>query len=505
MSVLRKLINKTEAAPEISAPADSAANFINGEWAMASDGQMFDDINPTTRQTWTTVANSGASDMTKAVDAAAAAQPGWEALPPAARAGMLYKAAEIFEANQMVFAEALIAETGSGFGKAMFECSLVPLAIREAAGLTSQPIGEIYPSNVPDKINRTERSAAGVVGVISPWNFPLYLSLRGFIYALALGNTTVLKPSEDSPVTGGTLLAELFETAGFPPGVFNVVTCGRDNVEQVAGAMINDTRVKVISFTGSTAVGQKINVDCARNFKKVVLEMGGKNPIIVLDDADLDYAVNAAFFSSFMHQGQICMSADKLIVARPLYDSFLEKLTAKVAAFKPLEPSNQMAVIGPIINDRQLDRIDGLVKAAQQGGAKVHVGGEKQGPFYQGTVISDIKPDMDIYTKEIFGPVALVIPFDSEEEALGYANDSTYGLSAGIITSNGARGEALARKVEAGMVHVNDTCVHDEPHCPFGGMKSSGGGGKWGASGAIEAFTTQRWISTQTDQREYPF
>lgn len=505
MSILGKLRKEPDQSPAIEPATDVAQNYIGGAWVPAKSGKAFDDINPTTRQPMIIAANSDAADMTSAVDAAAAAQPGWEALPPAARAGMLFKAAEIFEANQTVFAEALIAETGSGFGKAMFECSLVPLAIREAAGLTSQPIGETYPSNVPGKINRTERSAAGVVGVISPWNFPLYLSLRGFIYALALGNTAVLKPSEDSPVTGGTLLAELFEAAGFPPGVFNVVTCGRDNVVEVADAMIEDPRVKVISFTGSTAVGQLINVACAKNFKKVVLEMGGKNPIIVLDDADLDYAVNAAFFSSFMHQGQICMSADKLIVARPLYDSFLEKLAAKVAMFKPLDPSDQMAVIGPIINDRQLDRIDGLVKSAKAAGATVHVGGEKQGPFYQGTVVSGVTPEMDIYKQEIFGPVALVMPFDTEAEAIAIANDSDYGLTAGIITATTARGEAMARKIDSGMVHVNDTCVHDEPHCPFGGMKSSGGGGKWGASGAIEAFTTQRWISTQTNLREYPF
>ena len=505
MNLFRKLMNQPDSAPQIKSATQTAANFINGAWAASAKGASFDNINPTTRQIWIEAANSDSSDMTAAIDAAASAQSGWEALPPAARAGMLFKAAEIFEANQMTFAEALVAETGSGFGKAMFECSLVPLALREAAALTTQPIGETYPSNVPGKINRTERSAAGVVGVISPWNFPLSLSLRGFVYALALGNTAVLKPSEDCPVTGGTMLAELFEAAGFPPGVLNVVLCGRDNVKEVADTMIEDPRIKVISFTGSTNVGQMINVACAKNFKKVVLEMGGKNPLIILEDADVDYAVNAAFFSAFLHQGQICMSADKLIVARPLYDDFLEKLTAKVAMFKPLDPSDQMSVIGPIINDRQLDRIDNLVKTAAKAGAKIHTGGKKQGPFYQGTVISDVKPDMEIYKQEIFGPVALVLPFDTEEDALAMANDSSYGLSAGIITSQNARGEAMARKVDCGMVHVNDTCVHDEPHCPFGGMKSSGGGGKWGASGAIEAFTTQRWISTQTNLREYPF
>lgn len=505
MSVLRKIFNKAEAAPEMGNVAEQGQNFINGQWQPAQNAATFDDINPTTRQSWAKVANSDVADMDAAIAAATEAQPGWEALPPAARAAMLFKAAEIFEANQEPIAQALIEETGSGFGKAMFECSLVPLALREAAGLTTQATGETYPSNVPGKINRTERSAAGVVGVISPWNFPLYLSLRGFVYALALGNTAVLKPSEDSPVTGGTLLAELFEAAGFPPGVLNIVCCSRENVVDVADAMISDPRVNVISFTGSTAVGQQISVACAKLFKRAVLEMGGKNPVIIMDDADVDYAVNLAFFSSFLHQGQICMSADKLIVARNLYDEFVEKLTAKVGVFEPLEPSNQMSVIGPIINDRQLERIEKLVKAAKSAGAKVHTGGEKQGPFFQGTVMTDVTPDMDIYKQEIFGPIGLVLPFDSEEEALAMANDSQYGLTASVVTGDSLRGEALARKVQAGMVHVNDSCVHDEPHCPFGGMKSSGGVGKWGASGAIEAFTQQRWISVQTDTRQYPF
>ncbi|PCH95309.1 MAG: aldehyde dehydrogenase, partial [Rhodobacteraceae bacterium] len=248
----------TNTAASLEGAAQKGQNYIGGVWSSAKNSKVFQDINPTTRKTWVEVADSDVDDMDAAIAAATAAQPQWEALPPAARAGMLLKAADIFEANQEEFANALIQETGSGFGKAMFECSLVPLAFREAAGLTTQPIGESYPSNVPGKINRTERSAAGVVGVISPWNFPLYLSLRGFVYALALGNTAVLKPSEDSPISGGTMLAELLEVAGFPAGVLNVVCCSRDHVASVADKMINDPRVSVMSFTGSTAVGQKI-------------------------------------------------------------------------------------------------------------------------------------------------------------------------------------------------------------------------------------------------------
>ncbi|UWU26085.1 aldehyde dehydrogenase family protein (plasmid) [Rhizobium sp. CB3060] len=477
--------------------------FVGGEWRETAS--HFDDINPTTRQGFARIPDASASDLSQAIAAAHAAQPAWAALPPAARSELFYKAAELFVAREREFCDALIVETGSGFGKAMFECSLVPLALREAAALSTRAIGEILPSNVAGKVNTVQRKAAGVIGVISPWNFPLYLSLRGFVYGLALGNTAVLKPSEDSPLTGGLMLAKLFEDAGFPVGTINVVTCSRERVGEIGTQLVEDPRVARVSFTGSTAVGREIAKSCAAQFKRVILEMGGKNSIVVLDDADIDYAVDVAFFGSFLHQGQICMSADKVIVASDLYETFLAKLTAKVANFKPIEPENQMCVVGPIINDRQLNRIDRLVKAAIAAGAKIHAGGEKQGPFFQPTVITGVTPDMDIYNEEIFGPVTLVIPVESEDEAIAVANDTPYGLSASIVTGNAARGQMLASRIQAGMVHVNDSPVHDEPHCPFGGFKASGWTGKWGASGAIEFFTDQQWISTQVVNRQYPF
>jgi acyl-CoA reductase-like NAD-dependent aldehyde dehydrogenase len=487
-------------------PAERGRNlFISGEWRPASNGATFDDLNPTTRQPMARVANGSLADMDVAIAAAHEAQPAWAQRLPAERAEFFYKAIEVFVRRQQEFADALIQETGSGFGKAMFECSLVPLALREAAALTSQAVGEILPSNVPGKINTVQRKPAGVVGVISPWNFPLYLSLRGFIYALALGNTAVIKPSEDSPLTGGLMIADLFVEAGFPAGTINVVTCDRQGAAEVGGKLIEDPRVARISFTGSTAVGREIAKACAARLKRIILEMGGKNPILVLDDADVDYAVNVAFFGAFLHQGQICMSADKIIVARSLYDSFLQKFVAKVENFRPLEPDSQMCVIGPIINDRQLDRIDRLVSQATAQGATIHIGGRKQGPFYQPTVVTGVTPDMAIYSEEIFGPVALVMPAQSEEEAIRIANDTQYGLSAAIVTGNAMRGHAIAPRIQAGMVHVNDSTVHDEPHCPFGGMKASGWVGKWGGAGAIDVFTDQQWISTQVAARQYPF
>ena len=479
--------------------------FINGGWIGAQNGAGFDTCDPTTGAVLARVPDATDADVTAAIDAAAAAQPGWAALPPAARAALFHKAAALFAERQDSFAQALIRETGSGFGKAMFECSLVPLALAEAAGLTTREIGEVYPSQVPGKINRTMRPPAGVVGVISPWNFPLYLSLRGFAYALALGNTIVLKPSEDSPLSGGLMLADLLADAGVPQGVFNVVTTSRDGAAKVGAAFVSDPRIGVLSFTGSTRVGQQLATECARAFKPVVLELGGKNPMIVLDDADLDRAVDLAFFGSFLHQGQICMSCDKILVHRTLHDRFVAALVAKTVNFTPTTPEEQTCVIGPIINARQLNRIETMVSDALAAGAQAQCGGTAQAPFYTPTVLTGVTPDMAVWRDEIFGPVTTVTPFDTEDEAIALANDTPYGLSASVITGDVLRGEMLAERIRAGRVHVNDSTVHDEPHCPFSGLGASGGGGKWGPKGAIEAFTSQRWISTQRRAHPLPF
>lgn len=487
------------------AKAPAREMFIGGAWSAASSKKTFATGNPTTGETIAQVADATVDDVSAAIDAATKAQPDWAALPPAARAGLFHRAAALFVERQQDFVDMLVAETGSGFGKAMFECSLVPLALAEAAGLTTREIGEIYPSQVAGKINRTMRAPAGVVGAISPWNFPLYLSLRGFIYALALGNTAVLKPSEDSPLSGGLMLAELFNDAGFPAGVFNVVTTSRDGAAMVGNAFVDDKRIAVMSFTGSTRVGQLLATACAKAFKPIVLELGGKNPMIVRNDADLDRAVDLAFFGSFLHQGQICMSCDKILVDRSIYDAFVEKLVAKTVNFAPTNPDEQTCVVGPIINSRQLHRIEAMVDAAVKAGAIAECGGKAQGPFYTATVLTGVTPQMDVWTDEVFGPVTTVTPFDSEDEAVAMANDTPYGLSASVITGDVLHGELLAERIHAGMVHVNDSTVHDEPHCPFSGIGASGGGGKWGPKGAIEAFTTQRWISTQRQAHPLPF
>ncbi|WP_244496595.1 aldehyde dehydrogenase family protein [Aureimonas ureilytica] len=481
------------------------AMYRGGEWVGSTGGAVFKTMNPATGLAVASVPDAAESDVEAAISAAEAAQPAWAALPPAARAALFHKAAALFQERRGEFVSALVAETGSGLGKAAFEASLVPLLLWEAAGLTTREIGETYPSQVPGKVNRTVRAPAGVVGVVSPWNFPLYLSLRGFAYALALGNAIVLKPSEESPLTGGLMLAELLADAGFPDGVFNVVTTAREGAAMVGGRFVEDDRVKVLCFTGSTAVGRSLATACAERFKPIVLELGGKNPMLVLDDADIDRAVDLAFFGSFLHQGQICMSCDKVLVHRSLYDRFVERLVAKTSNFVPTSPDQQTCVIGPIINERQLRRIERLVDDAVADGAQVRCGGRAEGPFYTATVLTDVGPGTRIWREEIFGPVTTVTPFDTDAEALAMANDTVYGLTASVVTSDPLRGEVLAERLHAGMVHVNDSTVHDEPHCPFSGLGASGGGGRWGPKGAVEAFTVQRWISVQRERHALPF
>lgn len=486
-------------------PSEPHKLFIAGEWQSAQSGATYEDREPATGDVIAMIAHAEAEDVAAAISAAHAAQPAWEGMAPAARAECFYRAAELFNERRALFVEALIRESGSAFGKAQFEVSMIPMALREAAGLPTREIGEVLPSNVPGKINRTLRKARGVIGVVTPWNFPLYLGVRGFIYALALGNTVVLKPAQDTPMVGGLMLAELLQDAGFPAGVFNVITTGGGGASVVGDMFINDTRIAGISFTGSTGVGTTLALGCADKFKPVMLELGGKNSILVLEDADLDYAVEAAFFGAFLHQGQICMSADRIVVADAVYDSFLEKFVAKVRAFAPKPPQDNDCVIGPLINQKQVERLLDVFREAQEAGAVIECGGTAEGAFVAPTVITNVKPSLRLWREEIFGPATVVCRAASEQEAVALANDTEYGLSAAIITRDVAAGEALAEHIHAGMIHINDSTVHDEAHCPFSGLGYSGGGGKWGPKGAIEAFTEQRWISSMRQHNRFPF
>jgi acyl-CoA reductase-like NAD-dependent aldehyde dehydrogenase len=483
--------------------ADKYKMYIGGEWVDAKGSQTFADYNPATGELWAQIPSADRADAKAAVEAAYNARTTWADMPHPQRAAHLLKAADILEQRQQELAGNLVDETGSWFGKAMFETGYSAGLIRAAAAAVYQVTGEILPSDY-GKINLVVRQPLGVIVVISPWNFPLLLSLRAVVFAIAVGNTVVLKPSSESPVSGGLMIAQIFEEAGLPPGVLNVVTCPTEIVEEVGDELVVNPKVGGISFTGSSATGRYLAEKAGRHLKKIALELGGKDPLIILADADMDRAVNAAVFGRFMHQGQICMSVEKIIVEEPIAEEFTERFVAKTKTLKvgnPREPAN---IIGPIINQKQLEKVHDHVADALEKGATLLCGGEYEGLFYQPTVLTDVTPEMKVYREETFGPVAPVVAVKDVEEAIAVANDSEYGLSAGVITQDEEKGLYIAQRLESGMVHINDASVHDEPHMPFGGVKASGIG-RHGGRASIEAFTELRWLSLERGGRHYPF
>jgi len=476
--------------------------FYAGSWQDVSSGQSFEVFNPANGEVCSRIADASQDDVKHAIAAAFEAKEHWAALSHTRRAAYLLKAADIMEERQQEFVDALVQEGGSWIGKAMFEAGYSAEALRTAAAMVFHMNGEVLPSE-HGKLSMAIRQPLGVVSVISPWNFPLLLSVRGFAVAMAIGNTIVLKPSEETPLSGGLLLAEVFEAAGLPAGVFNVVTCSRAAVREVGDELISNPAVRGISFTGSTAVGRQISAQAGSLLKKACLELGGKDALIILDDADMERAVNAATFGSFMHQGQICMSVERIIVHQAIAEQFIERFVAKVKTLGMGDPSSMGDVIGPLINQKQLQNVHGQVTDAIDKGAKLLTGGNYQGLFYEPTVLSGVRPDMKIFREETFGPVAPVVVVADMEEAIAVANDSEFGLSAGIITRDEERGMEVAHRLETGMAHINDSSVNDEAHVPFGGVKNSGMGRQNGRA-SVEAFSELRWITLDRGGRQYP-
>ncbi|MYM57193.1 aldehyde dehydrogenase family protein [Thalassovita mangrovi] len=474
--------------------------YINGQWV--TPAATFDDLNPSDGSVWAKAPDGGAAEARAAIEVAHAAFPAWADLMFQDRARLMLKAAEVWEKRQMDFTAAMQAEGGGWFGKGMFETGYVPEVFRAAAAACYNPIGEVLPSE-HGKLSTATRFPMGVVGVISPWNFPGILTARGFAFPLAAGNTIVLKPSEDTPYCGGLFFAEVLEEAGFPAGTFNVVTCSRERVAEMGDEIVENPLVKGVSFTGSTPVGRQIAAKAGAHLKKCCVELGGKDSLIVLDDADMERATQAANFGAFMHQGQICMSVEKVLVHESIYTEFLEKFVARAAKLTIGDTTDKGNVIGPLINDRQVARVKAQIEDAVAKGATLALGGGVNGRFVEPTIITHVDPSMDVWRDETFGPVAVVVPFRTDAEAIALNNDTEYGLSAGIITRNEERAMAMARQMETGMCHVNCASVNDEPHVPFGGTKSSGvgrHGGRW----SMETFTETRWITLDRGHRPYP-
>jgi acyl-CoA reductase-like NAD-dependent aldehyde dehydrogenase len=423
---------------------------------------------------------------------------------PAERQRIFLAAADILESRRDEVVSWLARETGCTFGFGMFQMGFVPGLFRQAAALAYAPLGTVIPSDHPGTVAMGIRRPVGVVGAIAPWNAALILSARSIAAPLALGNTVVLKPSEWSPYSGGLLWGEIFAEAGLPAGVLNIVTHAPGEAGPIGDELVENPAVRRINFTGSSSTGRRLAEAAGRNLKRVLLELGGSNPLIVLADADLEYAVSASAFGAFLHQGQICMSARRIIVERPIAEEFVARLAAKTAGLKAGDPKEMDTIIGPLITESALATVQKRVTDAVAGGAKVLAGGEAVGPCFQATLVSDVPAGSELADLETFGPVAAIEIVDSPEEAVARANATSYGLSSGIITSNPDRGFALAQQIEAGIVHVNDQPVGDEPQMPFGGVKDSGFG-RFGGQAVIDEFTDLRWITVQSGTHPFPF
>lgn len=476
--------------------------YLDGQWVQAADGSLYADKNPYTGDTIGMVPAGGPDDARKAIDAAQAAFPGWAAYPPAEKRKLLFRAADIMDRRSGEFSAMLAAETGAAGPFARFQAHTGPEFLREAASQVYQVHGTIFPADIPDSTSMMWRQPVGVVGCISPWNAAMLLALRAVSFPIAYGNTVVLKTSEASSIAGGIMIAEVFAEAGFPAGVLNVVTNGPGGSQAIGDVLTADPRVRRITFTGSTEVGRHLAVQCAQNLKKICLELGGNCPLIILADADVEYAVNAAAFGRFMHQGQVCMNTKRMIVERPLADRFIEGLTAKARGLRFGDPLDPETIIGPLINEAQMAKLIAQIERARSQGARIMTGGRNHGLVYEPTVLV-MTEDMDIAHEEVFGPVASVIIAEDSQDALRLANDTNYGLSSGIITQDTIKAWEFAEKIEAGCCHINDSSLGDETHATLGGMKDSG----WGKNGlmAIEEFTEVRWVTLQKKPRKFLF
>jgi acyl-CoA reductase-like NAD-dependent aldehyde dehydrogenase len=478
--------------------------FIGGNWVDAVDGATFEDRDPYTGDVVATVPAAGGEDARDAIKAAETTFATWSAAPPAERQRVFLKAADILESRQDEVVSLLARETGCSFGFGMFQMGFVPGLFRQAAGIAYAPIGQVIPSDVPGTFAMGLRRPAGVVGAIAPWNAALILSARSIAAPLVLGNTVVLKPSEWSPVAGGLIWAEIFAEAGLPEGALNVVTHAPGAAGPIGDELVSNPAVRRINFTGSTNTGRKLAEAAGRHLKRVVLELGGYNPLIVLGDADLEYAVNASAFGAFLHQGQICMSARKIIVERSIADEFTERLAEKTKTLKAGDPKEHDTIIGPLINEEAVATVRSRVEEAVAKGARVLAGGEADGNVFQATLLADVPDDAEFAKQETFGPVAAIEIVDSPDEAVARANATTYGLAAGILTGDNDRAFALAQQLESGIVHVNDQPVGDEPQMPFGGVKDSGWG-RFGGQAVIDEFTELRWVTVQSGTHPFPF
>nr|WP_042188475.1 benzaldehyde dehydrogenase [Kibdelosporangium sp. MJ126-NF4]CEL18266.1 Putative benzaldehyde dehydrogenase oxidoreductase protein [Kibdelosporangium sp. MJ126-NF4]CTQ97752.1 Putative benzaldehyde dehydrogenase oxidoreductase protein (EC 1.2.1.28) [Kibdelosporangium sp. MJ126-NF4] len=473
--------------------------IFTGSWVAPAGGDAAV-VEPATGAELGRIGLASPADVADAAAIAANAQRAWAATPFQQRAAVLRKAADLWQAHADEIGLWLTRESGSAAGKVGFELHVAEQECLEAAALPGRPGGSVLPSEAP-RLSMVRRVPAGVVGVIAPFNAPLILSIRSVAPALALGNAVILKPDPRTAVCGGVTLARVFEEAGLPPGVLHVLPGGRDTGE----ALVAEPNVRVISFTGSTAAGRSVGEIAGRHLKRAHLELGGNSALVVAHDADLRQAVGAAAWGSFFHQGQICMTTGRHLVHESLVDDYVRLLAEKADSLTVGDPATGEVALGPVIDAGQRDKIHTLVTDSVAAGATLAAGGSYTDLFYRPTVLLDRTASTRAYREEVFGPVAVVTPFGSDDDAVKLAMDSEYGLSLGILTGDVMRGLALADRIPTGIVHINDQTVNDEAQAPFGGVRASGTGSRFGGAEAnIEAFTETRWMTVRGDIPGFP-
>jgi acyl-CoA reductase-like NAD-dependent aldehyde dehydrogenase len=473
--------------------------YINGEWTRSLRNDSTESLNPATGELFARVQQAGKAETERAISAAHGAYKAWAGMPVSERETIFFRAADVLASKAKEITEVLISESGSIAGKAGFEVGYCFDLLRTAAAEMRRSPGETMPLTAPGQFGFTVRQPLGVIAGIAPFNAPFLLAMKKIVLALAAGNGFVLKPSELTPVTG-LKIAEVFDEAGLPAGLLNVIP---GPASEIGATIFADPRVRMITFTGSTQTGRHLAVEAAKTLKRFTLEMGGKSPLIVLGDADIDYAVKAAAFGIFFHQGQVCMANSRILVEEPIFDAFCERFTAVAKSLKVGDPREPDTIIGPLIRGTQCAVIDGHIEDAVNKGATLLCGATHKDQYYWPTVLSGVTLEMRIFHEESFGPVTSIIKVRDHDEALEIANATDYGLSSGVITNDMQKALDLAFGLDSGMVHLNDCTVSDEPHAPFGGVKNSGFG-REGGRFSIEEMTEVKWITVQRGQRAFP-
>lgn len=477
--------------------------FAGNEWRNAVNHEIFEVHEPFSGKIFARVASASRADAHAAVDAAAKAFPSWADSTPAERARLFLRSSDIVRRRRTEIAEILARETGSTISFSTFQMDLVAATLQQVAGWVYLPKGEVLETNQPGTHSIGVRRPLGVCASFTPWNGANILSWRAVISPVAAGNTVVVKPSEFAPVSAGIMLAEVAEEAGFPAGVINVVTHAPGAAGPIADEFFDRPEVRVINLIGGVKTARMLSERAGRTLKRTVMELGGFNPLIILDDVDIDYAVRTATFGAFFHQGQICLNSRRIIIQRKIYEEFLAKFIARTSGLTAGDPLDHKTIIGPIITRAALTMIDDRVKEAVAAGATVHTGAKSDGQIYYPTILTNVPLDAAIATEETFGPVVIVEVVDTPEEAITAANRTMYGLTSSILSGNAYRAFEMAPRILAGIVNVNSPTVNDEIHAPMGGVRDSG----WGRTGprSLDDFSDLIWINSHSGQRQYPF